>query len=457
MWKTACISPSLCMRSIVLVLACCAFTSHGRRLLPTQDRELRLQDDTVSYSKYLDERKPLQSEGPGLDGKVFAALLLGLDPAASMSWLTSPWKTGNENATDADVEVAASDGKTSGQVEQTAEPAKRAQKASAGPLGRTNKRLRNAVRFDRSGKVIAANKDKLIQSFEDFTAVLDKLGGIGRFLSGNIKKMKNAKVASGDDYAQWLLSELPVHAAKQYKDVADPSAAVANMWIAWILEFFVECFANIQKGQETAESIDDAYKRTLSSHHNYVMRKAFLAGVSGQMPSRQQFLLLLRGGSSDGGNRSPAIQDPTAIQEVEEFVKIGRGVVRYMKDLNDDVFQSLEAERRQLDSKKKRRKNRSDGEAGASSLKDDGVLRYLKQLQQDILRRFQVDAESNGPAAPQDPAVVQYLKQVHDDLKAKLQGSRSHSSNGPAAPQDPAIVQYLKQLHEEILKRLQAA
>ncbi|CAK0894999.1 unnamed protein product, partial [Prorocentrum cordatum] len=71
-----------------------------------------------------------------------------------------------------------------------------------------------------------------------------------------------------DEYRAWLVSELPVHAATKYREYLDNSAWMANLWIGWSLEFFVELFAHLHKGQDTKAGVDLAYKQTLSKHHN---------------------------------------------------------------------------------------------------------------------------------------------------------------------------------------------
>jgi hypothetical protein len=208
-----------------------------------------------------------------------------------------------------------------------------------GVLGRCVELMQKAVTMDSEGNVIAADRELLIQSFEAYAGVLDKLGNIGSHVSGNTKKLRNSKaVASKSDYKEWLISELPVHASNKYKDYADPSAGVASVWIGWTLEFFVEMFANLYGGQETGPSINDAYKNTLSAHHNFIMRNAFSLGVRQQMPSRKKLYELLRGEA----------EPDDVVREIEQFVHVCRAIVKYLLQLHEVMFKLFEAERKSL-------------------------------------------------------------------------------------------------------------
>jgi hypothetical protein len=208
-----------------------------------------------------------------------------------------------------------------------------------GVLGQCVELMQKAVTLDSEGNVIAADRELLIKGFEAYAEVLDKLGNIGSHVSGNTQKLRNSKaVASKSDYKEWLISELPVHATNKYKDYADPSAGVASVWIGWTLEFFVEMFANLYGGQETGPSINDAYKNTLSAHHNFIMRNAFSLGVRHQMPSRKKLYELLRGEA----------EPDDVVREVEQFVHVCRAIVRYLLQLHEVMFKLFEAERKSL-------------------------------------------------------------------------------------------------------------
>lgn len=345
------------MHTFILVLASLVFGVHGLRAQVQHDstqnhgQNLKQGEDLMQRSFANSAAKQTQSDGEDPNTKALATLLSALDQLAEYfanragrgivstsessnqdaqtehvnggknhHWLQS---SGSEAASPATAPARSNACEHQQEIEQAARGIR---KLLEGVLARTGKLLEKAVKQDWNGEVIAADRDALIQSFEAFTAVLDKLGGIGNFISSNTKKMKNAKgEASKTDYREWVLSELHVHAAKNYQDYADPSAGVASIWIGWTLEFFVELFANLHKGLETLPSIDDAYKNTLMSHHNVFMRKAFMMGVKQKMQD--------------------VVQDLKGDRDVEEFVKIGRHVVAYLKQLHEDVYKRMRAER----------------------------------------------------------------------------------------------------------------
>jgi hypothetical protein len=205
-----------------------------------------------------------------------------------------------------------------------------------GVLGRASGLLQKAVTMDGDGNVIFADKDLLIKGFEGFAEVLDEVGKIGSHISCNVAKLRDAQVFKSEvDYQKWLVSELPVHASTKYKCYADPSAAMANLWIGWTLEFFVEVFAHLSQDQETAYAINAAYKETLANHHNFIMRNAFTIGMKRHMPNRTKLYELLQGDA-----------DPSVVaQEVETFVQEGRSIVQYLLQVQEVMAKALEAER----------------------------------------------------------------------------------------------------------------
>jgi hypothetical protein len=205
-----------------------------------------------------------------------------------------------------------------------------------GLLGPTVCSFKAAVVLGDHGKVVSADRELLIQSLERYVVVLDEMGGFGSYISGNCKKLRASKAtATESDYEAWMRSELPVHASTKYKDFVDPSAWVANVWIARILEFMVELFANLHRGMEMSPSIDAAYKETLYAHHNFIMRSAFMVGIK-QMPTRAKLFQKLQG---------DAMRDD-AMVELEEFVALGRPVVRYLFEMHEVVEGMLQSERK---------------------------------------------------------------------------------------------------------------
>lgn len=203
-------------------------------------------------------------------------------------------------------------------------------------LGPVVQSFQAALELDKDGEVVHATRESLIQGFEGYCKVLDKVGNIGNYLATNTKKLRESKAtASETDYEAWMLSELPVHAATKYKEFVDQSAWMGHLWIAWTLEFFVEMFANLSKGLETVASIDSAYTKTLYAHHNFLQRSAFKAAVK-KMPARSKFYTALQGqGAPDD-----------VVRDMMAFVAIGRPLVRYLFKISDVVDKRLQAERK---------------------------------------------------------------------------------------------------------------
>merc|ERR1712060_578627 len=78
-------------------------------------------------------------------------------------------------------------------------------------------------------------------------------------------KLRRSKAdANLTGYKEWLLSELPVH-GPSYKEYVDDSAWMANLWIGWTLEFFVEMFAKLHGGR--VSHIPCAIAHACASHH----------------------------------------------------------------------------------------------------------------------------------------------------------------------------------------------
>lgn len=200
------------------------------------------------------------------------------------------------------------------------------------------KLLYKAVRKDWHGGVVSADSKKLIQAFEACAKIFEDLG-FGRHLQQNIGKLKSSRaMSSSRDYKEALLSEIPLHARSDYRDYADPSAGVASIWIGWILEFFVEMLANVDRGRDPTRCIFDAYWKTLSHHQGMLQRRAFRIGLR-RTRNRRKMLVLLR---------------ENAHFEVEQFVKAARPVVRYLQELHEIQFKLFKAERKLL----KRRRGR---------------------------------------------------------------------------------------------------
>lgn len=159
--------------------------------------------------------------------------------------------------------------------------------------------------------------------------MLDQLGGgMGSYILADTKKLRASRASpSEDEYRAWLVSELPVHAATKHREYLDNSAWMANLWIGWSLEFFVELFAHVHKGRDTKAGVDLAYKDTLSKHHNMLQRAAFSAAVK-KMPSRQHLLDKLRGDAASADDVS---------RDLAAFVAIGHAIARFCSHVNEDL------------------------------------------------------------------------------------------------------------------------
>lgn len=183
-------------------------------------------------------------------------------------------------------------------------------------------------------------KSHFLDGLDSFAQALNQLGGgLGNFLTTNIKKFRNSKAAEGEeDLRAWLLSEVHVHRANQYKSYVDDSAWTANQWIGWTLEFFVELLALIQQGKESKTSVQEAYKQTLSLHHNFIMRSAFKY-VVGALPNRQHILEALRG---DAGT---SVSQGEILKQLAEFVTVGRLVVKSVLKVDDEIAERMRMER----------------------------------------------------------------------------------------------------------------
>lgn len=206
-----------------------------------------------------------------------------------------------------------------------------------GLLGPALERLGAAVSLDASKQeAVEVRREPFFEGLEALAQAMDGIGGgIGGHLASNVKKLRRSKASQAEErYEAWLLSELPVHAANGYKEYLDDSAFMANLWIAWTLELFVEMFALLREGKEFKACVDAAYKQTLQKHHNLLQRAAFSAAAK-RLPSRERVLQSL----GAGGGRAAADRD------LAEFVAVGRPLVRLCARLNGEASARMQAAR----------------------------------------------------------------------------------------------------------------
>lgn len=231
---------------------------------------------------------------------------------------------------------------------QTVEPVKEDEALGrpTGLLGPTLRGFRAAVADWSAGAtsdsdaLAEVQRAPFVEGLDAFSKLLDSVGGsMGSYLKENVDKLSSSKAsASIPGYRDWLLSELPVHAATGYRSYADPSAWMANLWIGWNLEFFVEFLADIYEGKNTKKSAELAYKRSLTKHHNMFQRAAFTAAI-GRLPDREKLLRLLQGSDSAEG-------PVDVLADINELIYIGRALYKFCDRLNVELGDCMEKERK---------------------------------------------------------------------------------------------------------------
>mmetsp|Transcript_47972 Transcript_47972/g.133776 ORF Transcript_47972/g.133776 Transcript_47972/m.133776 type:complete len:441 (-) Transcript_47972:216-1538(-) len=206
----------------------------------------------------------------------------------------------------------------------------------SGLLGGVVQQFREALVADVAGNVIKLQRVPLIAGFESYAAVLDRLGGgMGSYILANTTKLRNSKASPAEtSYREWLFTELPVHKATGYKGYVDDSAWMANVWISWTFEFFVELFAQLHSGKGTRASADAAYAGTLKAHHNWIQSATFSQAVK-RLPQRDAMYQSLQG----------TAEPSDVVREVGDFVNLGRPIVAFCLRVNDELEALLKKER----------------------------------------------------------------------------------------------------------------
>jgi len=210
---------------------------------------------------------------------------------------------------------------------------------ASGILGLVIHGFRVATVLGPAGDVTEVHRSPFIDSLEICAGALDKMGAsMGNCLRTNTKKLRASKADAAEaSYRSWLLSELPVHATTGFKNYADASAWMANLWIGWSLEFVVEMFALLQKGDEAKTAFEKAYRRTLSTHHNFFQRTAFNTAVRG-IPSRKAVFEQLRGDS----------EVSCVLEDMAAFLALGRPLVKFCLQVNVELETRMQAARADL-------------------------------------------------------------------------------------------------------------
>jgi len=187
-------------------------------------------------------------------------------------------------------------------------------------------------------KLPEVQRVSFIEGLCAYAKALDALGGnMGSYVTQNVDKLSRSKASSSSSgYREWLLSELPMHAATGYKGYLDDSAWMANLWIGWTLEFWMEFWAELHKGSETKQSAALAYKRSLTHHHNMFQRAGFNSAV-GRMPSRAKLLELIAGDAEAGVD---------VIADLGELVDVGWVLVEFCLRVNAELDHLLQQARK---------------------------------------------------------------------------------------------------------------
>lgn len=183
-------------------------------------------------------------------------------------------------------------------------------------------------------------REHFIEGLGAYCVALNSLpGDLGSYLKTHIENMRRSKASATEaDYRQWLLSELPVHAAAGYKSYVDDSAWMANLWIGWTLEFWVEFYAEMVQGKETTQSAELAYERSLMKHHDTPEQSGFTAAVS-KLPSRAMLLQILECNGDGQTGRVDALAD------MGEFVEYGRALSEFCLRIDGELEERMVQER----------------------------------------------------------------------------------------------------------------
>jgi len=188
------------------------------------------------------------------------------------------------------------------------------------------------------GRVVSMKRSGFVKGMQNFTALLDQLGGgMGSYIENNVKKLQNSKAsASEEDYQAWMRSELPVHAAAGYKGYVDDSAWMGNLWIWWTLEFFVEMFAGVVESTSSMKvCADEAFKKTLYNHQNFFQRTAFTTAMKKLLDRNALIAKFQRDGTPDD-----------VLLDVATFVSLGRPLCTYLGEINGQVDNLLQSEKK---------------------------------------------------------------------------------------------------------------
>lgn len=223
---------------------------------------------------------------------------------------------------------------------ETARPAERAILGmnTHGVLRPVIAQLKKAAMLDTEQQVTDLQSADFLDGLQAFTLVLELVGWhVNDLLTTDLEKLRRSMAKYGKaSYREWLQNEIPVHAESGYKEYADESAAMANLWVARNLRFFAEMFGLLADGHETSDAVHVAYSRTLQDHHGFIQRQAFFL-VMAQIPDGAQLLKVLEGEVLIGAEK--------VVQELLELSDVGTRISDYLFRMDRDIV--MENEKRQ--------------------------------------------------------------------------------------------------------------
>ncbi|CAE7649252.1 unnamed protein product [Symbiodinium sp. CCMP2456] len=223
---------------------------------------------------------------------------------------------------------------------ETARPAERAilGMSTHGVLRPVIVQLKKAAMLDTEQQVTDLLSEDFLEGLQAFTLVLELVGWhVNDLLTTDLEKLRRSMAKYGKaSYREWLQNEIPVHAESGYKEYADESAAMANLWVARNLRFFAEMFGLQADGHETTDAVRVAYSRTLQDHHGFIQRQAFFL-VMAQIPDGAKLLRVLEGEVLIGTEK--------VVQELLELSDVGTRISDYLFRMDRDIV--MENEKRQ--------------------------------------------------------------------------------------------------------------
>mmetsp|Transcript_63469 Transcript_63469/g.148692 ORF Transcript_63469/g.148692 Transcript_63469/m.148692 type:complete len:365 (-) Transcript_63469:162-1256(-) len=222
---------------------------------------------------------------------------------------------------------------------ETARPAERAILGitTHGVLRPVIAQLKKATKLDRE-QVTDLQSADFLEGLQAFAFVLELVGWhVNDLLTTDLEKLRRSMAKYGKaSYREWLQNEIPVHAENGYKEYADESAAMANLWVARNLRFFAEMFGLLADGHETTDAVHVAYSRTLQDHHGFIQRQAFFL-VMAQIPDGAKLLRVLEGEVLIGTEK--------VVQELLELSDVGTRISDYLFQMDREIV--MENEKRQ--------------------------------------------------------------------------------------------------------------